>query len=108
MSLLCAQKFVSTSGYYDSLCLLHEVTCSQELFGGALGSLVTSEMAQTHQRKQGTVRNSQQSSFPSHSYLNPCPVGRGEQRGQAEHGSKLSKGHVLKEFSWNFCPGRDI
>lgn len=43
MSLLCAQKFVCTSGYYDSLCLLLEVTCSQELFGGAVDSLVTSD-----------------------------------------------------------------
>lgn len=63
VSLLCIQKFVCTSGCYDSLCLLHEVTCSRELFGGAVDSLVTSEMAQTQQRKQGTVRNSRRALF---------------------------------------------
>lgn len=54
------------------------------------------------------MRNSGQRSLPSGSYLNPCPLGRGEHRGQADHGSKLNKGHVLKECSWNFRPGRDI
>lgn len=63
VSLLCIQKFVCTSGCYDSLCLLHEVTCSRELLGGAVDSLVTSEMAQTQQRKQGTVRNSRRALF---------------------------------------------
>lgn len=87
---------ICTSECCDSLCLLHEVTCSQELFEGAVDSLVTSEVAQTQQRKQGTVRNSWQSSLPSRSYLNPRPVGRGEHREQPEHGSRVNKGHVLK------------
>lgn len=32
----------------------------------------------------------------------------GEHRRQTEPGGKLNKGHMLKEFRWNFCPGRDI
>lgn len=35
----CTEIFVCTFEYYESLCLLHEVTCSQKMFGGAVDSL---------------------------------------------------------------------